>query len=195
MLGACNINQSMLCFSLDRDVTCFGLCRVLAFDFLTCASHQTVIQQSYCTQRAGTSTLCLLIQLCTATPTFPWVEWQHSVPEATCSMSHRYCAIAHCIELIEATWLKSGWHEQEVAGSCDLVAHGHIEAHPASCLGWVSTFQPPHACLQQHSTSVSSQAHMCIMMHYYQRSYGNKSQPTPAKILFTQLGQHLSSAC
>lgn len=83
-----------------------------------------------------------------AAPTFPGVEWQHSVSEATRGMRHRHCAIAHGIQLVQPTRLKAGGHEQKITGCSDFVAHGHIEANPASCSIWICAFQPSHACLQ-----------------------------------------------
>lgn len=80
--------------------------------------------------------------------TFPGVERQHCVSEATSGMRHGHCAIAHGIQLVQPTRLKARGHEQKITGCSDLVAHGHIEANPASCSIWICTFQPSHACLQ-----------------------------------------------
>jgi len=73
-------------------------------------------------------------------PTFPGVEGQHCVPEATGCMGHGHSSIAHGIQLVQPAWLKAGGHQQQVTGSCDFVAHGHIEADPASRLVWICTF-------------------------------------------------------
>lgn len=58
------------------------------------------------------------------------------------------CAICHGIQLVEPAWLKAGWHEQDVGGRRDLVAHGDIEAHPAPRLVRICVLHPPHARLQ-----------------------------------------------
>ena len=83
--------------------------------------------------------------------TVPRVEGQYSVPEATSGMGHRHSSIAHGIQLVQPARLKAGGHQQQITCSCDLVTHGHIEAHPSSCLVWICTLQPAHSRLQGHT--------------------------------------------
>ena len=49
-------------------------------------------------------------------------------------MDNRDSAVGHGIELIQATGLKSGWHEQDVAASCDSVGHAGAEPYPTPAL-------------------------------------------------------------
>ena len=45
-----------------------------------------------------------------------------------------HCAIGHGVQLIQATGLKAGWHEQDVAASRDAMRHAYTEANPAATL-------------------------------------------------------------
>lgn len=86
--------------------------------------------------------------------TVPGVEGDDRVSEASSGVRHGSCAIRHCVQLVEATGLKAGGHEQEVCGSCDLVAHGDVEAHPAPRPVRVCVFHPPHSRLHIRSMLV-----------------------------------------
>lgn len=45
-----------------------------------------------------------------------------------------YRAIGHGIQLVQATGLKAGRHEEDVTASSDAMRHAYTEAHPTSTL-------------------------------------------------------------
>ena len=49
-------------------------------------------------------------------------------------MHNRDSAICHGVELVQATGLESGRHEQDVTACGDAVGHAHAEAHPTPAL-------------------------------------------------------------
>ena len=104
--------------------------------------------------------------------TVPGVEGDDCVPEAAGGVCNGRCAIGHSIQLVEAAGLKTGWHEQEIGSCCDLVAHGHVEAHPAPCLVGVCVFHPPHAGLRGHTfvRLRSQQKRPCAPEHHWENA-------------------------
>ena len=49
-------------------------------------------------------------------------------------MDDRDGAVGHGIQLVQATRLKAGGHEQDVTAGSDAVGHAHTEAHPPPAL-------------------------------------------------------------
>ena len=76
--------------------------------------------------------------------TFKGVEGDDSVAEAAGRVGHGDRPVAHGVELVEAAGLEARGHEEDVGASCDSMAHGHIEPHPAARRVGVAALQPPH---------------------------------------------------
>ena len=49
-------------------------------------------------------------------------------------VDNRDGAVGHGIQLVQATGLKAGGHEQQVTACRDAVGHAHTEAHPPPAL-------------------------------------------------------------
>ena len=61
-------------------------------------------------------------------------EFLNGVSQTACSVRDGYGAIAHCKELVQATWLEAGGHKYDVGTSNDPVRNLHREAYPTSAL-------------------------------------------------------------
>ena len=95
--------------------------------------------------------------------TLPGIKGDDGVSKASGGMCNGSGAIRHGIQLVEPAGLKAGGHEQQVRSSRDLVAHGDVEAHPASCPVRIGVLHPPHPRLQdnQHISLRSVHVNVC----------------------------------
>mmetsp|Transcript_3654 Transcript_3654/g.6664 ORF Transcript_3654/g.6664 Transcript_3654/m.6664 type:complete len:240 (-) Transcript_3654:1463-2182(-) len=73
---------------------------------------------------------------------------QHSVSQATGLVSNHWGSVRHCIQLVQATWLKAAGHHEQVSSRCDLVGDRDVESHVCSDLVVESRLRPLEPILE-----------------------------------------------
>lgn len=74
-------------------------------------------------------------------------------------MNDRDCAISHGIQLVEATGLKAGGHEEDVTACSDAMGHAHTEAHPTPTLVLPMLFHFPASPARNRYHWLAGRAH------------------------------------